>query len=259
MLNERLATTTQAFSHIRHESPLPDLEYEIFSALLRADHCAGSKPPTLKIGYSKGMELPLKTFTSVLQARDYSCQVVGPALIRYLPHDLISDIQNMHTSFTDSFVPTGRCISTSIYEDFMKKHTEWEEAFAPLLAQYIASPERKDYLAALSLQLQTLSTKLLAQKLHRPHAVIESETAVQIVALAKRIISHERFPRRFGGFDTGIIFPIFVVLVVCDEKEVRREAMGVLRSVEKRESVFDSWVCVDTGEHLVALEDMDGK
>ena len=93
-----------------------------------------TRPPMLNTAYSTEIIELLEVFSSVLQARDYSCQVIGPAVIGDLPHNLLEDIQNMRTLTLDYwyFGVSDPFISASVYETFVEQQSRWNEAFAPL-------------------------------------------------------------------------------------------------------------------------------
>ncbi|KAH8594651.1 hypothetical protein B0O99DRAFT_171660 [Bisporella sp. PMI_857] len=259
ILNRRLATIDNpTFSHIEHDSPFPDIEYDLYAALVRADHSMVTHSPVLKLSYLPETKPIPSTFTEMQEARDFSCELIGPSVIKYLPHSVLKDISNMTVPSQGYFNTSQQYMPTPVYLKFARKLEVWKTAYAPIYAKCSSDPKHKDFLPASLLQLHTLCASLLARKLHWPNQALPETMRVQareIISLGRQIITHERFPRNFTGFDTGVVFPFFVVIITCEDPVIRRAALDLYRIGTRRESVLNSEQCIAAGENLLKLEE----
>lgn len=68
-------------------------------------------------------------------------------------------------------------------------------------------------------------------------------------------MAHPGFSKGFV-FDVDIIPSLNTVITSCPDHNLRREALGILRSmVPRHECIWDSKVCAEAGEKPMAMED----
>jgi hypothetical protein len=82
-------------------------------------------------------------------------------------------------------------------------------------------------------------------------------TVHAILAFSRRLVAHPGFSRGFV-FDLGIISSLSLVVMLCPDRGLRREAVEVLKAMRpRREGVWDSRVCAEAGEKSLAKEEME--
>jgi hypothetical protein len=76
----------------------------------------------------------------------------------------------------------------------------------------------------------------------------------KIIDLSKLVAADPSFRKTFV-FDCGIVPRLFIVVCICLDMNVRREALQVLREiVPRREGVWDSLALVRVGERALQIE-----
>lgn len=82
-------------------------------------------------------------------------------------------------------------------------------------------------------------------------------TVHAILDFSRRLVAHPRFSKGFV-FDTGIISSLSLVVMLCPDRGLRREAVEVLKAMRpRREGVWDSRVCAEAGEKSIAKEESE--
>ncbi|KAE9368247.1 hypothetical protein N431DRAFT_414539 [Stipitochalara longipes BDJ] len=94
-----------------------------------------------------------------------------------------------------------------------------------------------------------------------PHPIPENMTLFPtvhaILDFSRRLVAHPGFSKGFV-FDTGIISSLSLVVMLCPDRGLRREAVEVLKDMRpRREGVWDSRVCAEAGEKSIAKEESD--
>jgi hypothetical protein len=82
-------------------------------------------------------------------------------------------------------------------------------------------------------------------------------TVHAILTFSRRLVAHPGFSKGFV-FDLGIISSLSLVVMLCPDRGLRREAVEVLKAMRpRREGVWDSRVCAEAGEKSLAKEEME--
>ncbi|PMD37946.1 hypothetical protein L207DRAFT_635387 [Hyaloscypha variabilis F] len=82
-------------------------------------------------------------------------------------------------------------------------------------------------------------------------------TVHAILDFSRRLVAHPRFSKGFV-FDIGIISSLSVVVMLCPDRGLRREAVEVLKEMRpRREGVWDSRVCAEAGEKSIVKEESE--
>lgn len=75
---------------------------------------------------------------------------------------------------------------------------------------------------------------------------------------SRQLAAHPHFSKGFV-FDSGVIPCLATIAMMCPEITLRREAVEVLRSMApRREGLWDSRVCAESGDRLLAREESQG-
>jgi hypothetical protein len=82
-------------------------------------------------------------------------------------------------------------------------------------------------------------------------------TVHAILDFSRRLVAHPGFSKGFV-FDIGIISSLSLVVTLCPDRMLRKEAVEVLKSMRpRREGVWDSRVCAEAGERSIAKEERE--
>lgn len=75
---------------------------------------------------------------------------------------------------------------------------------------------------------------------------------------SRQLATHPRFSKGFV-FETGVIPSLSMISMMCPDRQLRKDAVQVLRSMApRREGIWDSRVCAEAGDRLLAREDVQG-
>ena len=81
-------------------------------------------------------------------------------------------------------------------------------------------------------------------------------TVHAILDFSRRLVAHPKFSKGFV-FDMGIISSLSLVVMLCPDRGLRREAVEVFKAMRpRREGVWDSRVCAEAGEKFIVEEEM---
>lgn len=250
------------YKHLQNLSPTPDLDDDLVTAFVRMDShllsvtdnsktkCMGSevvRTSILEINYS---EEPYKVpyrFKTINEARSYLEYVQFRALPS-LAHEFGVQI----TENPDTINPFALDLCKSHSEQFK----EWRSAFAPLYAEACKTRQGKEFGAAATLRISGLSTEIAAQRIAvrggNTSGLFEDESR-EIIDLSRLIIADPSFRRSFV-FDCGIVPGLFIVTVICDNLEIKKEALHVLRgTIPRREGAWDSRMLTVVAEQVVQM------
>ncbi|TVY87603.1 hypothetical protein LAWI1_G008824 [Lachnellula willkommii] len=151
----------------------------------------------------------------------------------------------------------------------------WYDAFSPLLNYATSPPGESMFLGAVTLHVQALAADLLVtgssgSTLFPPTRSSSQSTAAgssagnsnrfptvhAILSFSRQLVAHPKFIKGFV-FDIGIIPSLTKVIMVCPDRNLKQEAIDVLRSmVPRREGVWDSTAVAQAGE--ISMEE-DGR
>ena len=77
--------------------------------------------------------------------------------------------------------------------------------------------------------------------------------ARKILKLSRNLVKHPRFTKNFV-FDAGVIPCLWIIIMMCPDRDMKQQATQILRSMEGRiECVWDSRTVADTGEKALAM------
>ncbi|TVY46627.1 hypothetical protein LOCC1_G003298 [Lachnellula occidentalis] len=152
----------------------------------------------------------------------------------------------------------------------------WHDAFSPLL-NYAMSPLGESmFLGAVTLHVQALAADLLvsgssASTLSSRRPSYSQSTSAgssagnsnrfptiqAILSLSRQLVAHPNFVKGFV-FDIGIIPSLTKVIMVCPDRNLKQQAIDVLKSMEpRREGLWDSSAVALAGE--ISMEGEDGR
>ena len=132
----------------------------------------------------------------------------------------------------------------------------WQEAFRPF--RYPPNSAIKP--AAISLYSHCLTTQiLLASLLHTTECAIDIflPEFKSIVSLARSFLKQDPPPARQPAFsiDFGILTGLYIVCIMCRDRNTRRDAISILRTHPRREGLWDSSLIAELGIWVSDLEE----
>lgn len=114
------------------------------------------------------------------------------------------------------------------------------------------------------LKIYHLSTFILLRATNQPGETsfdAYDEGFKQVIAHCQHYQELTRHPKADGtkkttfGFDLGVIPPLYIAASRCRDPSIRRDAIGILRSLRHREGIWDSMISVQIAEHIMAIEE----
>jgi hypothetical protein len=166
------------------------------------------------------------------------------------------DLQKMRSKLKHWYSSPITACSSYLNSQF----AQWHHAFEPLLEHSMTPAGEATFVAAATLHIQALSNDMVISGYGFNAARKELHSyvcATTIIALSRRLVEHPHFVRSFV-FDTGIIPALIIILMLCPDRALKREAVGVLRDMVPRwEGVWDSRVVAEAGERLLADANLD--
>ena len=253
------------YNLLKNESPIPSLEYDLVTAFVRMDSALLSRtdnsntrqmgsdlvrPSILDINYAADIFDVPHRFKTINEARSY------------LEHIQFRALPNLAHEFGVQISENPSTINTAAL-DLCKSHSQqfiqWRSAFAPLYAEACSSGKGRDFVAAATLRVSGLSTEITAQRMairgSDASGLYEYE-AREIIYLSRLVIGDPTFQGKFV-FDCGVVPGLFIVVVICENLEIRREALRVLKStVPRREGTWDSVALVKVAEQVVQMAEL---
>lgn len=139
----------------------------------------------------------------------------------------------------------------------------WSAAFKPIFDQARGQDMEMESLGtslirahALTLDIAMRSAFFNPKEVHLYRVFLPEYC--EIVALCRKVAQHPRFVKSFV-FDSGIISTLFVIVTKCPDREVRKEALSVLKlATPRREGVWDSSMVLRIGQELMQFEEENG-
>jgi hypothetical protein len=134
----------------------------------------------------------------------------------------------------------------------------WEAAFLEI-DQTLTNISPKDKLCLFELELQYLiTTNTLATLFATTPMVYDSYNRdfARMVHLSRQLI-HSPLQKRLLAlpFDTGVLAPLFYVLLKCRDLHIRREATALLQECPEREGMWDRSAIMELTEWKIAKEE----
>ncbi|KAH8755162.1 hypothetical protein BGZ57DRAFT_772975 [Hyaloscypha finlandica] len=124
----------------------------------------------------------------------------------------------------------------------------WHDTFSPLLNYAMTPAGETMFIPAAILHVQALAAEL--------DNITLFPTVHAILDFSQRLVAHPKFSKGFV-FDMGIISSLSLVVMLCPDRGLRREAVEVFKAMRpRREGVWDSRVCAEAGEKLIVEEEM---
>lgn len=114
------------------------------------------------------------------------------------------------------------------------------------------------------LKIYHLSTFILLRATNQPGETsfdAYDEGFKQVIAHCQHYQELTRHPKADGtkkttfGFDLGVIPPLYIAASRCRDPSIRRDAIGILRSLRHREGIWDSMISEQIAEHIMAIEE----
>jgi Fungal specific transcription factor domain len=257
VMRKRFDTSRRKYSQIRRLSSIPGFEDEVLEVFVRLDLTIMSgiqgnpyheRQSSLDIVFiDEHLYMP-PSFRDLVEAKGYLEHFQFRAM-PYLSH------------MTDIFMYGDKyaCpVPESAYELLQSQLQQWYTSFKPMFDR-ACRPGDKDFVGAAMLRCLALGTDISVQrvcmKVHtRPAKLFEAE-AREIVDLSRRVVRDHRFKNAFG-FDCGIIPSLFIAIMICRNREIRKEAIEILRMAEGRvEVVWDASKVAELGEQMLNAEE----
>ncbi|KAJ9615005.1 hypothetical protein H2200_001079 [Cladophialophora chaetospira] len=141
-----------------------------------------------------------------------------------------------------------------------KLNKAWKIAYDELKQRLSRSATRGDSQCLYELELQYLVTANTLTTLFSTTPMIydayDAEFA-QVVSLCKEIIRQRRPQRRLLAlpFDTGVLAPLYYVLLKCRTLTIRSAAMELVRECPEREGMWDRATIIEFAEWKIAKEE----
>ncbi|KAE8451405.1 hypothetical protein EG329_004034 [Mollisiaceae sp. DMI_Dod_QoI] len=257
MMRKRLATVARPYSRLRTTSSIPGLEDDILDIFVRLDNTIMSRVSTphdsrqslLEIAYiDSDFRMP-NAFRDIVEAKDY-LEHVQYKLMPYLAH--LPDIYMYGDQVI--YVPPK-----DAFDEITTHLRHWDRAFNPLLED-ATRRGGSDFVATATLRLLALSTNIAGQQAFlggqasgNPELFVPEVT--EVMHLARKVVAERCFRKTFV-FDCGIVPTLFVVIMNCKRREVREEAVEILRSCgERMEITWNAAAVARLGEQLLRAED----
>jgi hypothetical protein len=257
------------FNPRRPNAPSP-IDDDLLLAFIRLDgptitgiSRAGNAPPhpkTKLFNFVFPPELPSipPGFETIAEARIYLEHIKWRALpninpseeTAFNPHAFIpSEFKNWYAAHTNISPPPT----------LLSELEQWHEAFIPLWSHALSPAGDMTFIAATTLRIQALSTQLISRRsfpLPPPPTCMISFPAVhEILRLSRRLVSHPKFQKKFV-FDVGIMPSLTVIMFLCPDRGLRRQAIDVMKlMVPRRECMWDTRLGVEAGEAWLEEED----
>jgi hypothetical protein len=267
MNKQLLQAAGRRYNHFKNASPTPSLEDDLVTAFVRMDSALLSRTdnsstrrmgsdivrtPILDINYSADVYNVPHRFRTINEARSYLEHIQFRALPS-LAHEFgvqISDNPDTINTF-----------ALDLCKSHSQQFDQWRAAFAPLYAEACKSRKGKDFVAAATLRVSGLATEITAQRMvirGRDASGLYEYEACEIINLSRLVIGDPSFRKGFV-FDCGIVPGLFIVVVICENLEIRKEALQVLKStVPRREGVWDSVTLVNVAEQVLQMVEAGG-
>ena len=237
--------------------------------------------------HSKSYTIPWK-FTSVAEARKSVESIRYRVLPKFTPGT------ELRRSFTPPENTPGRVVmllnSFSVAatydhcDELLAEIDAWFRAFDGLYRRAKSPAAKGSTLAAETLYAQALALSILlrgfgvspvdspnydASKPARLNFHLMNRTAAtfahpsfqaahNILSIGRKLVRDPAFVKGFV-FDAGIVPSLWIIVMLCPDREFKMEATQILRSMEGRvECVWDSATVAETGEQALALVDEMG-
>jgi len=258
MMKKQLNTSNRRYSQIRRLSSIPGLEDEVLEVFVRLDNTIMSSilgdPYRPRYSYlditfiDEHFYMP-PSFRDLVEAKGYLEHFQFRAM-PYLSH------------LTDTFMYGDKfaCpVPDSVYAILDSQLKQWYKSFEPLFTAALR-PGDNNFIGAATLRCLALGTGISVQRVclkakNRPKTLFEAE-ARELVDLTKRVVLDPRFKKSFG-FDCGVVPALFIAIMICRHRQIREEAIEVLRMAEGRiEVVWDASKVAELGERMIRAEEL---
>ena len=226
----------------------------------------GSRPVEIPILnpklYLKGFEVP-RRFTSIEEAR-YCYESIRfrifsePKLEKKLNPSI-----SLPEGVTSPAILLMRLVSeladNQLAPILRAKLAQWLRAFAPLL-QHSRTPHGKStFIPATTLYIQATALEIpLYGFMAAPLDALSTRSdpitsSRKLLAHSRALIANPHYPKCFV-FDIGIIPSLLIIVVLCLDISLKKEALSILREMQPRiECVFDSRVVANVGDAFVNI------
>jgi hypothetical protein len=267
LLRKQLSTRRLSYRHLRNISPTADLEYDLISVFTRLDshilaRVENVDPTRTYIldmtFYPEEFDTP-EAFTTFTEARNYLEHLQFRACPS-VPHDFVVDFSNSPKTW-DDYLEDHEHLPGDIssFQFLSTQLGQWNKSFWPLFERSRTPAGSNDFLTATILRIHSVTADLLLRATRLPENDSRkkdmSGQAREIVDLTKRAIAHPEFRKGFV-FEVGFLPSLMCVFLISNDRKIKVETIGMLRSIAPRREMFwDSVYIADFGERLLASED----
>jgi hypothetical protein len=256
LMRKRFLTGKHTFSVIRPQSGVPHMEHDLLAVCVRMDNSLTSRPglngiprtSMLDIDYgAEDFEIPTK-FTSIFEARNY-----------------LEHIQYVAMPVLGNFSEDSATRRLSSHKEKLRKRAEsqlqsWHRAFTPFIDHEKAESEfsKKTSIAqAMSLRSHVLATEIAVREIDIANSIIGVDEFVsmcwEIISICRLTLKDSSFVKKWV-WDCGIIAQLFIVISSCDIRNVRQEAVDILKKAgPRREFLWDAAAVANYGDVLLGI------
>jgi len=259
LMSKQLPHSTRPYSKIRPVPSIPHLEDEVLDAFMCLDNTVVAglrknmhrpKMTCLRINYSDNLVMP-RSFQDVIEAKKYL------AYVQYKAMPFLAHMPEYYAGLASGgvFEPN---ITQEAFDELSSLIHEFTSVFEPMLERGCLGTNYQEFAAAATIRVIMLSTELSVYSISHACGIIAScdmeNKFRELVALSGRVVRNPRFKRTFV-MDCGIVPCLFVVVVVCQSRDLKLEAVRLLReAVGRKEVVWDAKMIADMGDNILKAE-----
>jgi hypothetical protein len=228
------------------------------------------------------LEIP-RGFATTAEARVYLEDIKWRILSASEPPESITVSWNLEMNTTDNsdlealplqlkqWYEASQALNSST--DLTLELSHWHDAFSSILNYSMTPGGDSIFVAAVILHIQALSSSLLVSKslsssqrgnvgsgstsAHHEEDMEKLSTVRAIISFSRRLVAHPKFLRGFV-FDVGIIPSLVHVWTLCPDRQMKIDAIEVLKSmVPRKEAFWDSSTAAIAGQKYLEREFME--
>lgn len=158
--------------------------------------------------------------------------------------------------------PTARSIVTQRQAKLQGSMSQWNKAYSPLFLSACQKPANREYLGILQLRICMWKCEIvLATSLSSSEVIYDDFTAEfrRITHFARVLLQKDQEVRQAIGpklqYGMGLIMALFFTATRCRDRNVRREAVTILREWPCTNGIWHSLQAAKVAEWIVSLEE----
>lgn len=261
LMHKRLSTSAKRYSRLSATRWLPDIDDDVLHIFVRLDNTIMSRlaeshdqPRTsrLHLHYDhENFRIP-RVFINVTEAKNY---------LEHIQFRAMPFLSHMPDFFAhgNTYAPH---VNDEEFHTLASGLREFNATFEPMLAR-AKEGSYYDFASAAAVKIMALVTDISILRVYYGNGEIPTDAFVsqsrETVDLCRRIVRDPRFKKTFV-MDCGTIPALFVTVMICRDREIREEAVVLLRESSPRmEVVWDASTIADVCENMMRAEDQRAK